>query len=658
MRPTLCALLIIALMLCAAAARDRSVRRHSTESFVRSSSSETAFQSPTTYNNPDVDMEATQIQALIVATNDMPIAAWTQANLVDACRTPNSPTGILSCTDNGFPTVLALSLPDSINGALSPHIGALTELTTLNLSLSLSFTSSVPVAWRTLTHLTTLYLGSGIYMVGQIPEEWSEMTSLTSLTINLDSTNILTSIPTWTGNLTTLRLQRANLENRMLPDFLFTSPSLTTLSLDDIRYGGNIPTELANNSIIQNFYLTSSAVGATRISIPSDLSGMTSLKSFTLSKIAVESTFPSVWPSGLVSLELVSLPYMTGTIPQSLFDSPSLTSITLDYLEQVEGSFPGPSDPTLSNMESIQVAHLTGLTGTTSFAWFWIPSLTTFKVTQASSLQPHELGPLPTIASGLCKIKILDLSDSQLSGSLPPALFSICPDLETATFYDNLLTGPIPNDWSKSNGRVTAFYASNNRLTGSIPAGMKFSNSGVLELDFYDNRLTGPLPADLFTVAWSYIDLELNDMDVCAGNVTISPNLDTCYIGQRSTANFCPCASIWSGAGCQVSSCSTPSTGFPPLADFPPYTPATPLPPAFHPPPVAVPIEEPVSTPSISPSPSTTPNVPNIPGSPTLTPNAPTPTAATTPNVPIAAASSVTVSVALLVSAAFIALLM
>ena len=278
MRPTICALLIIALVLCATAARDHSVRRYPSESLVRASSSEAVFQSSTAYNNPDVDMEATQIQALIDAAVDMPLATtWTTPNLKEACRTPNSPTGILSCTDNGFPTVIALTAHGT--GILSPHIGALTELTSLNLTLSPPFAASPPVAWRTLTHLTTLHLGPDVYFTGHLPEEWSEMTSLTTLIIRFAVDYFLTSIPTWTGNLTTLRLQYANLENRMLPDFLFTSPSLTTLTLADIRYGGNIPTGFANNSILQHFYLSSMARSNIRSPIPSDLSGMTSLKS-------------------------------------------------------------------------------------------------------------------------------------------------------------------------------------------------------------------------------------------------------------------------------------------------------------------------------------------------------------------------------------------
>ena len=658
MRAILCALLIIALVLCTTAARDHSFRQRSTKTLVRASSSEAIFQTSTAYNNPDIDMEATQIQALIdAAAIDMPLATnWTQAELVDACRTPNSPTGILSCTDNGFPTVIALIATG--DGSPSRHLGGLTELTILNLTLSPPFTGSLPVAWRTLTHLTTLYFGPDLALTGQIPEEWSEMTSLTSLAIPFDSSNILTSIPTWIGNLTTLRLQRANLEKRSLPNFLFTSQSLTTLTLENLRYDGNIPTELANNTILHNFYL-SSFITATGSTLASDLSGMTSLKSFTLINHAVKSEFPSVWPSGLVSLTLESIYLMTGTIPQSLFDSPSLTSITLDSLNTVTGSFPGPSDPSLSNMESIQVGYLRGLDGTISSSWFWIPSLTKFTVEVTPAMQPYELGPLPTVGSGLCKLKTLDLSETRLSGSLPPALFSICPDLETVDLYKNLLIGPIPNDWSQSNGLVGTFYASNNRLTGSIPAGMKFKDSNDIELDFYENRLTGTLPADLFAHDWALIDIERNDVDLCAaGNVTIFSNIGYCGIKQRTSENFCPCATFWNDAGCYPGPCTTPSVGFPPVADFPPYTPATPLPPAFYPPPPAEPIEEPVSLPSISPSPSTTPSnptTPNIPGSPTLTPNVPTPTAATTP---IAAASSITVSAALLVCLALIALVL
>lgn len=664
------ALLVVALMLCASTfgAPERPQRVNTfTSSSHASSVGRDSSESLAPFSNPDVDMDDSQVQALLdAAMSDMQTMAslWTRTNLVDACRTPNSPTGVLSCTDDGFPTVISVSA-SMANGAPttdkpSPQLSNLAELTSLSITWGQPLSGPLPATWGVLTKLTSLTLAPNFLVTGSMPDDWLGMTSLSSLTLFFAGGTTPISTPVWIPNLVSVYLKGAYFgPGTDLPDSWFSSTSLTSLILEDVRWSGNVPEVMASNNVIQHLSLAQDSTGlnGAKKDIPSDLSAMTSLQTFVMRFHPTQSAFPSSWPLSLVSLTLANLPYLIGTIPQSLFDLPSLHDITLRSLVTVNGPLPGPSIPSSSAMVEIQVSSV-ALTEPISNAWFFTPSLLSMIVEgMSNSMAPFELGPFPPVDSGLCKLQLLSMGQIQLSGSLPAAFFSICPDLNYIDLSSNNLIGSIPTDWSKSNG-VVQLILNNNRFTGSIPSGTKWKVSNELNFAVHVNSLTGSLPAGFMDNNWKFFDLESNEIDICSNLDTLPSSMQDCIVAQVSNANWCPCFSNWTDVGCRGgvifgADCSVPSAGPSPLSELPPYTTGEPaIPPVYINTPNANNGPDSSSSPSDAPSTSSNPSTP-------LGPGTPTPSAANNPNTPTGAATSATLSLSVfIVSLVAVALFM
>lgn len=669
----LCILLVVALMLCASTLGASSRERHTAQRGVSASHGRILecdlASSRASYANPDVDMHASQIEALLAAaTNDMPSVAslWSQSNLINACRTPNSPSGILSCTDDGFPTTISVTVatasPDATHeDRPSAYLGNLTELTSLRLSFGAFFTGTLPSSWSNLTHLTTIFFSSQVKLTGSIPIEWSQMPALNSLTLPFQfSIDNVVPVPHWIASMSYVYIRGLNFGSNMdIPDAWFTSDTLTTLNLETMFWSGNLPNVVTSNTKLVvlrlDGYAEDNVVGlpGQATPFPSDLSGMTALETFILENHGTSSAFPTAWPPNLQFLTMYNVPNMGGIIPQSLVDTPSFLDLTLATMPALGGALPGPSSPGLSRLEYLSLVGL-GLTGPISSGWFFIPSLAVMNIaSMTTTMQPFELGPLPAVNSGLCKIRRLNLASIQLSGTLPAALLSICPEIDDFDVSDNNLVGSIPSDWSKSNG-LRVFYLYRNRFTGAIPTNTKWKqDSNELRFDVYGNSLTGTLPTSLLSQNWKQFDIENNEINVCANIAQLPSNSNDCYFAQLSNSNWCPCSDSWKNAGCDTDrDCATPSEGPSPLAALPPYTTGT-LPPAFPVVPSAGPSSSP-SSPSSTPSPS-----PTSPGTP-ITPNYPSsnPSGAVTPDVPTGAASSSTLAFASIIASVASAALM
>ena len=100
-----------------------------------------------------------------------------------------------------------------------------------------------------------------------------------------------------------------------------------------------------------------------------------------------------------------------------------------------------------------------------------------------------------TLSSNGDRVSELDLSDNQLSGSIPSELGNLTSLMEELDLSDNQLTGSIPTGL----GNLTSLeelYLSDNQLTGSIPVELGNLTS-LTELDLSNNQLNGSIPAAL-----------------------------------------------------------------------------------------------------------------------------------------------------------------
>jgi hypothetical protein len=133
-------------------------------------------------------------------------------------------------------------------------------------------------------------------------------------------------------------------------------------------------------------------------------------------------------------------------------------------------------------------------------------------------------GVVPSVNAlrALPKLKVLDLEQTQLSGTLPPEYGSLAR-LEVLYLWGNKLTGPLPAAWSGmvamkdlelsanqlsgplpaswgSLAKMEKLYLDENKLSGTLPAAW----SGMVAMKvlmLYKNQLSGPLPASWGSLA-------------------------------------------------------------------------------------------------------------------------------------------------------------
>ncbi|XP_042989568.1 leucine-rich repeat receptor protein kinase HPCA1-like [Carya illinoinensis] len=214
--------------------------------------------------------------------------------------------------------------------------------------------------------------------------------------------------------------------------------------------------------------------------------------------------------SELQTLDLSSNKQMTGRLPQEIGSLKKLVTLTLTGC-----SFFGTIPDSLGSLE--QLVYL---------------SLNSNKFT----------GNIPNSFGNLSNLYYLDLTDNQLEGSIPvsdetvPGLDML---LQTKHFHfgKNNLSGTIPPKLFSSNMSLIHVFFDNNNLTGSIPSTLglvqtleavrfdRNSLSGplpknlndltnVTDLYLSNNNVTGPIPNLTGMNSLSYVDVSNNSFDV------------------------------------------------------------------------------------------------------------------------------------------------
>jgi len=144
-------------------------------------------------------------------------------------------------------------------------------------------------------------------------------------------------------------------------------------------------------------------------------------------------------------------------------------------------------------------------------------------------------GTIPTLIGQLSSIWYLHLGSNQFKGTLPQQAFA--PSMQDFDVSNNQLTGTIPSDINTISKDLLNLDISSNKLTGTIPSTIgQFSSlstfaannntiSGILPegivsrtlttLDVGINAFTGTIPSSIYTLGSSltFINLGLNKFD-------------------------------------------------------------------------------------------------------------------------------------------------
>ena len=131
-----------------------------------------------------------------------------------------------------------------------------------------------------------------------------------------------------------------------------------------------------------------------------------------------------------------------------------------------------------------------GESGVAIGTWYGVMTDGNGRVTDLELSSNNLRGTLPADLGTLSNLSTLDLSDNQLSGTIPD--LSALIGLMTLNLRDNQLSGTIP-DWLSSLLSLTTLNLGENRLTGAIPE--ELGDLFLLDFLYLDNnQLSGPIP--------------------------------------------------------------------------------------------------------------------------------------------------------------------
>ncbi|KAJ7513312.1 hypothetical protein O6H91_04G117000 [Diphasiastrum complanatum] len=387
-----------------------------------------------------------------------------------------------------------------------------------------NFSGPLPIQISQLPNLVHFHLG-GSYFEGNIPPEYGNMSKLQYLAL---SGNSLTGrIPAEIGNLSSLEqlyLGYYNVFEGGIPPEIGKLSKLVRLDMSSCGLTGPIPPQIGNLSHLDTLFLQINELGG---SIPKELGNLINVRSLDLSNNNLEGKIPEELQN-LQSVELLSLflNHLEGGIPLYLAEMPSLQALflwsnnltgvipqmlgtngNLTQLDLSSNALVGPIPPGLCTGGKLVVLVL--LKNQLSGA---LPEdLGYCKTLNHVRLGNNQLsGAIPKGMLSLKNLQMLELVSNQFNGSLPADIDA--PLLQFLDVSDSELSGELPPSIGKL-PNLQKLFLSKNRLVGSMPPEMSNLRS-LSYLDLSENHLSGPIPAELGRCdQLFYLDLSVNDLE-------------------------------------------------------------------------------------------------------------------------------------------------
>ncbi|GJN37464.1 hypothetical protein PR202_gb26422 [Eleusine coracana subsp. coracana] len=362
--------------------------------------------------NDEAALHAFKVAA-ISGRNGDPLASW-NSSLSGYCSWEG-----VRCRGRGrHQRVVALSLPSyQLTGVLSPAIGNLTSLRTLNLSKN-SFSGDIPASLGRLHHLHVLDLSRNSFS-GEVPTNLTSCINLTILNLNFNQLHgcVSSEIGDKLAGLRFLGLAKNNLTGT-IPASLGNLSSLIILQLGFNQLEGIIPPIFGVMRGIQFLDLAFNNLSGEPLL---SLYNLTSLRELELQGNMLQGSIPADIGSRFPSMQVIGFfsNQFTGPIPASFFNLTALQLIDLS-----ENRFSGRVQRTVGRLHALRHLELSRntLEADDREGWEFITSLSNCSQLEHLGLYRNAAftGQLPSTISNLStNLQFLRFDATGISGRIP-----------------------------------------------------------------------------------------------------------------------------------------------------------------------------------------------------------------------------------------------
>ncbi|KAI3841989.1 hypothetical protein MKX03_004403 [Papaver bracteatum] len=413
-----------------------------------------------------------------------------------------------------------------------------------------SFTGELPNSIGNLRHLSTLDLHNCEFN-GSIPNSISKLNQLQYIDLSLNGftgflgENFIGS----SSPLEFLDLSYNQLQGRV-PVSIFEFSRLYHLGLLSNSFSGAISLDMLLHKLrnLTNLYLSDNRFSITTES--SNFALYPQLRWLALSSCNL-TEIPSFLrnQSELQALELAHN-QISGKIPDWIpkIGNGKLNTLNLSYnfLEDPDQPLPENSFNSLSFVLDLRSNYLKGrniIVPPLAFVLDYsfnnfttIPNVSSHKVFTFSLSGNHINGEIPTWICEVPLLTVLDLSNNNLSGPIPPCMAFDLNNLQILNLGGNILEGIIP-DFPTDSSNLEVLELDGNRLEGELPYLAKCTSLEVLNIG--NNKLHGSLPPWLGSMSnLRVLVLRSNRFYGALGNQGTECNFPLLQIIDISSNNF------------------------------------------------------------------------------------------------------------------------